>query len=103
MAPERLRGEAGDERSELYAIGIILTELLTGRAPFESGEDFDLVQMHLNDDPPPMIELNPAAADVSAELEDVIVRSLAKTGKDRYQSADAMAWALEQAARTLHA
>jgi serine/threonine-protein kinase len=101
MAPERLRGETGDERSDLYALGIILAELLAGRAPFESQDDFDLVHMHLHETPPSVLEMNPAATDVTDALEDVVARSLAKTGKERYQTAEAMAWALDQAARTL--
>jgi serine/threonine-protein kinase len=101
MAPERLRGESGDERSDLYALGVILCELVAGRAPFESDQDFELVTMHLNDEPPPILELNPLATDVSPELEDVIERALAKSGPERWQSADAMAYALERAAQTL--
>jgi serine/threonine-protein kinase len=101
MAPERLRGEPGDERSDLYALGVIMVELLTGRAPFESADDFDLVSMHINDEPPPVRSLNPLATDVTAALEEVVQKALTKTPSLRYPTAVAMAKAIEQAAQSL--
>jgi serine/threonine-protein kinase len=101
MAPERLRGEPGDERSDLYALGIILIELCAGVAPFEGDDDFDLVHMHIHDLPPPIQQLNPAANDVTPELELVARTALAKGGDRRYASALEMASALEAAAKTL--
>jgi len=101
LAPERLRGEAGDERSDLYALGVILVELLAGEPPFESDDDFELVQMHLKDPVPAIHALCPAAVDVTGELESVALRALAKRPEDRYGTALGMAGAIESAARTL--
>jgi len=95
IAPERLRGEPIDQRSDLYAIGVILHELLMGKPPFHSKDDFDLVEMHLNDPPPP---LDPA---LPGELDQVIQYALAKHQDDRFPDATAMATALEQAAAGL--
>ncbi len=53
IAPERLRGEPPDQRSDLYAIGVILFELLTGVAPFVADHDLDLIEMHLHSAPSP--------------------------------------------------
>ncbi|MEJ7599057.1 MAG: serine/threonine-protein kinase [Kofleriaceae bacterium] len=95
IAPERLRGEPVDQRSDLYAIGVILFELLMGAPPFHSKDDFDLVEMHLNDAPPPLDPALPAA------IGHVLQHALAKHQDDRYPDAIAMAGALEQAATAL--
>jgi len=95
IAPERLRGEPIDQRSDLYAIGIILFELLMGVPPFHSKDDFDLVEMHISDPPPP---LDPA---LPSELDQVIQYALAKHQDDRFPDALSMATALEQAASAL--
>ncbi len=91
IAPERLRGEPIDQRSDVYAIGVMLFELLTGEPPFHDDDDFVLIEKHLNEDPPP---LDP---DMPPGLDAVIVRSLAKYQNDRYATAAEMAAALEAA------
>lgn len=95
IAPERLRGDPIDHRSDLYAMGIIFYELLMGSPPFASADDFDLVDMHLGQPPPP---LDPA---LPAGLEPVIQRALAKHQDERFPDALAMAAALEQAATAI--
>jgi len=91
MAPERLRGEPVDHRSDLYSVGIILYELLMGRPPFLGDDDYELVEHQLESPPPP---LDPA---LPRELDSVIVRALHKQQADRFATADEMAAALERA------
>ena len=98
IAPERLRGEPTDQRADLYAMGIILYELLTGKPPFAGGADFDLIDMHVNVDPPRLREVDPTMPQL---LDDVIARSLEKLQADRFSDATAMATALETAAQQL--
>ena len=100
LAPERLRGEPGDERSNLYAMGCILFELLAGRPPFVGDDDFDLINLHLAE-PPPRIEDVAPGAGVPAELEAALARALAKDADDRYADALDMAAAIEQAAMVI--
>jgi len=95
IAPERLRGEEIDQRSDLYSIGIILYEMLMGVPPFQGGDDFDLVEQQLDAAPPP---LDPA---LPRELDAVIRRALEKQQDDRFATAAEMAAALEQAALKL--
>ena len=95
IAPERLRGEPIDHRSDQYGLGVILYELPMGAPPFEHVDDFALVEAHLNEDPPPMDDGVPRA------LEHVVRKALAKDPDERFESAAAMAAAIEAAARTL--
>ena len=97
IAPERLRGEPIDQRSDLYSIGAILYELLMGRPPFQAADEFELVEMHLDQPPPGLDPMIPAAA----AFEDVLAVALAKHQDDRYPDALAMAAALEHAAAAL--
>ncbi len=92
MAPEQLRGEEVDRRADLYAIGIVLWELLAGRRLFETSPDFAaaLAAAQTRVVPP----LSPYA-DVPAPVEAVLMRALAASPSDRYESAVAMADALE--------
>ncbi|MEO8702849.1 MAG: serine/threonine-protein kinase [Kofleriaceae bacterium] len=92
IAPERLRGDTVDQRSDLYSIGVILYELLTGKPPFVADDDYDLVEKHLNEPAPGL------PAQLPRELEAVIARSLAKYQDDRFADAAAMAAALQEAA-----
>jgi eukaryotic-like serine/threonine-protein kinase len=98
IAPERLRGEPADHRSDLYAVGVILFELLTGVPPFRSDDDFELMEMHVHDDAPSVRSLDPS---LPVALEQVIACALQKHQADRYATATAMADALELAAQQL--
>lgn len=95
IAPERLRGEQPDQRSDLYAIGIILFEMLRGVPPFAARNDIDLIEMQLDTDPPPL------DARVPEPLREIVHTALAKHPDDRYADALAMAAALEAAAPSI--
>jgi serine/threonine-protein kinase len=95
IAPERLRGEAPDHRSDLYAIGVILFEMVAGVPPFQAARDIDLIELQLDADPPPL------GPDVPEGLREVVHHALAKDPADRYPDARAMAAAIEDAARSI--
>jgi len=96
IAPDRLRGEATDALADLYAMGLILFELLTGHPVFAAEDDFDLIDMHLNTEPPSLMAVDPS---LPRQLDQVIQRALAKNQDLRYASAAQMATALEHAAQ----
>jgi serine/threonine-protein kinase len=93
LPPERLMGEPGDERSDLYALGIVLYELLTGRRPFIATDDLELINMHLDVPPHPPGRAAPDAS-IPPALSEVVVRALAKDPAQRPQNAAEMAAAL---------
>jgi serine/threonine-protein kinase len=100
VAPERLNGDVGDPRSDLYGVGVILYELLAGRRPFVPTDELDLVAMQLEADPPSLRAVAPddAAAAIAPAVEEVVMRALAKRPDQRFASAAAMAEALARAA-----
>ncbi len=83
MSPEQCRGEEGDERSDLYALAIVLYELLAGHPPFTSDTDYALTQAHVSARPPPLV---PAVPGVSATLESAIMTALSKRPETRFAS-----------------
>jgi serine/threonine protein kinase len=90
MAPEQLAEEIGpvDHRADLYALGVVFYELLTGRRPFRAATPLELRRQILQDDPPPPRSIEP---DVPAALERICLRCLAGRPESRYQRADEVA------------
>lgn len=84
MAPELWLGEEGDARADLYALGVVLFELLAGRRPFEAATLRDLARQHLREPPPRLRNLCP---DVPPEIEEAVQRCLQKRPTRRYQRA----------------
>ncbi|HUQ02629.1 MAG TPA: serine/threonine-protein kinase [Kofleriaceae bacterium] len=97
LAPERLRGKSAEPRSDLYAMGVILYELLAGRPPFSGTDDFELISAHLHDDPPPLSVA--AAVDLPPQVIEVVERALSKEPEHRHDDAAAMAVAIEAASK----
>jgi tRNA A-37 threonylcarbamoyl transferase component Bud32 len=82
MAPEQGMGQPGDERSDIYSLGVMLYQLVVGRLPFDADTPLAVVLKHINDPLPLPKALKP---DLSDELDQVIQKTLAKEPDDRYQ------------------
>jgi serine/threonine-protein kinase len=89
MAPEQFRGAASvDHRADIYALGVVLYEMLTGRPPFVAEGLVELMEMHMFEAPPPPRSLVPA---IPPALEQVVLRALAKRPEDRQGSVEELA------------
>ncbi len=87
ISPEQAQGRTLDGRSDLYALGVALYKATTGEVPFRSTDWFELARMHVEDQPVAPRKKRP---DVTARLERVILRCLAKHPDDRYPSAQVL-------------
>jgi eukaryotic-like serine/threonine-protein kinase len=92
MAPEQCRGDPLDARVDIYACGVVLFEMLTGKKPFRADDPIDIIKKHLEEPAPRLADVTPG--DYGA-LEDIVARALAKAPADRFASALAMASALD--------
>lgn len=93
MSPEQGQGAPGDERSDLYALGVMLYECLTGRVPYDADTPVAILLKHITDPLPIIREVLP---DLPDPLEGVLLKALAKNPNDRYQSAADFKAALER-------
>ncbi len=91
MSPEQVKGDPTDARSDLYSVGIVLYEFVTGRRPFVANSEYSIMAAHLNQTPKPPLELNPG---LPAALNEIILMAIAKEPAKRFQTADAFANAL---------
>ncbi len=96
MSPEQAKGEELDGRTDLYSMGVILYEMLTGEVPFRGTTPVEVIARHLTDPPTPISEAYPNLK-IPRALEKVVMESLSKSRADRYDDAKKMSEALENA------
>lgn len=88
MAPEQVRGERGDERTDVYAVGVMLYEMLTGEVPYEGDNALAVMSLHVNQDPPLVTSRRP---EVPPALAAVVDRALRREPGQRYPTMEALA------------
>ncbi|MBN1238569.1 MAG: protein kinase [Gammaproteobacteria bacterium] len=91
MAPEQILGKKVDERADIYSLGVILYEMLTGVPPYSRGDHMSVMYQHVQGKAPPLLEANP---NLPPELADVVAKCMAVEKAKRYESMDAFREAL---------
>jgi len=92
MAPEQVKGKRGDARTDIYSLGAMLYEMVTGKLPFEADNPFLVMNARVTGDPPAPRKVNPA---VPVEVEELVLHAMERDPKKRYQTAKEMKEQLE--------
>jgi len=87
MSPEQLRGERGTAAADIYAVGMLLYELLCGRTPFVGENIFAIINQHVSQDPPSILQFNPQ---IAPELATVVMHAIRRDPEKRYKSVNAL-------------
>ena len=95
IAPERVKGKEGGPAADIYSLGVVLYEMLAGRLPFRSENEYELMRMHLENVAPTFAEVG---VSVPAGIEAVVQKSMAKLEEDRYATCDEFSEALQSVA-----
>lgn len=97
MSPEQARGEQIDHRADIYSLGVVAYQMLTGEVMFKATTPLGVIYKHINELPPPLRQLRP---ELPASVEDIVFKSLAKNPGDRYGSANEFIRALTDVIRS---
>jgi serine/threonine protein kinase len=92
ISPEQVQGKRGDARSDLYALGVMLYEMLTGKVPFSGNNPFVIMNDRLLNNPMPPREIDPA---ITPQLQEIIYRAMERDPRNRYATAHEFAWDLQ--------
>ncbi len=95
MAPEQARGQAIDQRTDIYSLGVMMYEMFTGKPPYTGSDSMAILFKHVEGNPKPPHELNP---EIPAELEAIILKAMSVDRAARYQSVDELSGALHRLA-----